>query len=97
MGASLHRHLTVQEMRLHGTTFVLPSPFSCFRSLTAPRNRKLPVSEEDLLYLFEEINRGRSVAPPFEVPTRPCVMRWKKELGLAWDNLVVFEREEGER
>jgi len=56
---------------------------------------RIPFSEDDMLYLFEEIHRARSVAPPHVFPSRPTVLRWKKEKGLAWDNLVVFERDEG--
>ncbi|CEQ41590.1 SPOSA6832_03325, partial [Sporobolomyces salmonicolor] len=58
---------------------------------------RLPFSEDDLLYLFEEIHRAKSVAPPHVFPARPTVLRWKKDRGLAWDNLVVFERDEGTR
>lgn len=50
-----------------------------------------------MLYLFEEIHRAKSVAPPHVYPARPTVLRWRKERGLAWDNLVVFERDEGAR
>lgn len=50
-----------------------------------------------MLYLFEEVHRARSVAPPHIFPARPTVLPWKKERGLAWDNLVVFERDEGSR
>ncbi|GAA5933201.1 hypothetical protein JCM1841_002706 [Sporobolomyces salmonicolor] len=58
---------------------------------------RLPFSEDDLLYLFEEVHRAKSVAPPHVFPARPTVLRWKKDRGLAWDNLVVFERDEGTR
>ncbi|ORY62739.1 hypothetical protein BCR35DRAFT_308979 [Leucosporidium creatinivorum] len=60
-------------------------------------SNKLPLTEEDVLYLFEEIHRARSVAPPLAVPSRPCLVRWRKEEGVRWDNLVVMEREEGAR
>jgi len=48
-----------------------------------------------MTYLYEEIHRAKSVAPPHVYPARPTVLRWRKERGLAWDNLVVFDREEG--
>ncbi|GAA5956969.1 hypothetical protein JCM3765_006655 [Sporobolomyces pararoseus] len=72
------------------------------RQLAAVENQltgstRIPFSEDDMLYLFEEIHRARSVAPPHVFPARPTILRWKKEKGLAWDNLVVFERDEGNR
>ncbi|KDE07779.1 hypothetical protein, variant [Microbotryum lychnidis-dioicae p1A1 Lamole] len=57
---------------------------------------KIPMSEDDVLYLFEEVFRARSVAPLLGLPSRPCLLRWEKEGGLRWDNLVVFDRAEGE-
>jgi hypothetical protein len=56
---------------------------------------RIPFSEDDMGYLFEEIHRAKSVVPPNAYPSRPTVLRWKKERGLAWDNLVVFDRKEG--
>ncbi|GAA5962440.1 hypothetical protein JCM8115_001496 [Rhodotorula mucilaginosa] len=58
-------------------------------------DNRIPFSEDDMGYLFEEIHRAKSVVPPNAYPSRPTVLRWKKERGLAWDNLVVFDREEG--
>lgn len=48
-------------------------------------------------YIFEEIHRAKSVAPLNTYPSRPTILRWKKSRGLARDNLVVFDREEGAR
>lgn len=73
----------------------LPRPPPTLTNLSLTKHSKLPISEEDVLYFFEEIHRARSCAPPHEVPSRPCLLRWKKEKGLAWDNVVVFGREEG--
>lgn len=56
---------------------------------------KLPIGEDDVLYFFEEIHRARSVAPPYSIPSQPSMMRWRKDRGLDWDNIVVFERDEG--
>lgn len=72
------------------------------RGLVAVESRltgdnKIPLGEADVLYIFEEIHRARSVAPPFAIPTRPALLRWKKADGLAWDNLVIFDQGEGVR
>ncbi|BGP41374.1 hypothetical protein JCM10450v2_005416 [Rhodotorula kratochvilovae] len=58
-------------------------------------DNRLPFSEDDMTYIYEEIHRAKSVAPPHAYPARPTVLRWRKARGLAWDNLVVFDREEG--
>ncbi|GAA5991000.1 hypothetical protein JCM10908_006494 [Rhodotorula pacifica] len=58
-------------------------------------DNRIPFSEDDMGYLFEEIHRAKSVVPPNAYPSRPTILRWKKARGLAWDNLVVFDREEG--
>ncbi|GAA5907834.1 hypothetical protein JCM8208_001958 [Rhodotorula glutinis] len=60
-------------------------------------DNRLPFSEDDMAYLYEEIHRAKSVAPPHVYPARPTVLRWRKERGLAWDNLVVFDRDEGRK
>lgn len=65
--------------------------------LTPRPTSKIPIGEEDALYLFEEIHRARSVAPPYKVVARPSLLRWKKADALAWDNLVIFEQDEGKR
>ncbi|GAA5972097.1 hypothetical protein JCM11641_002493 [Rhodosporidiobolus odoratus] len=60
-------------------------------------SNRLPFSEDDMTYLYEEIHRTRSVCPPHALPARPTVLRWRKDKELAWDNIVVFDREEGAR
>lgn len=59
---------------------------------------RLPISEDDVGYVFEELNRGRSiVAPNFAVPSRPTLCRWRKDGGHSLDNLVVFDRDQANR
>ncbi|BGP17641.1 hypothetical protein JCM10213_001293 [Rhodosporidiobolus nylandii] len=60
-------------------------------------SNRLPFTEDDMSYLFEEIHRARSVCPPNAFPARPTVLRWRKDKPLAWNNIVVFDREEGAR
>ena len=93
---TMYRSLATIEQRLTGSRYFL-HPSSLLRTPDAWQNSTLPISEQDVLYIFEEIHRARSVAPPYCVPSRPMLLRWKKERGMAWDNLVVFSREEGER
>lgn len=60
-------------------------------------SNKIPLTEADVLYLLEEVFRSRAVAPPLGVTLRPVMLRWRKERGVEWDNLVIFEREEAAR
>ncbi|GAA6023271.1 hypothetical protein JCM8202_004593 [Rhodotorula sphaerocarpa] len=68
---------------------------ACEQKLTG--DNRIPFTEDDMGYIFEEIHRAKSVAPLNTYPSRPTILRWKKSRGLAWDNLVVFDREEGAR
>ncbi|KAM0747569.1 hypothetical protein T439DRAFT_340658 [Meredithblackwellia eburnea MCA 4105] len=75
---------------------------SILRQLTASEERlgrspKVNLTEEDAMYLFEEIFRARAVAPPYKVATKPVMLRWQKNGEATWDNLVLFERDEGLR
>jgi len=60
-------------------------------------NNKIPFSERDMSYHFEEVHKSRSCVPPFTSPTKPILLRWDKSRPLDWDNIVCFERDEGMR
>ncbi|KAK4050616.1 hypothetical protein OIV83_003342 [Microbotryomycetes sp. JL201] len=62
--------------------------------LTNLELKRIPISEEDVLYLFEEVHRARAVCPPMHVTSRPCLVRWDKRKPIVWNNLVVFDREQ---
>jgi hypothetical protein len=56
---------------------------------------KIPLSEEDFAFIFEELHRGRSiVAPTFAIPARASACRWRAEEPITFENIVVFEKEE---
>ena len=97
MATSMYKTLATTEMHLTGSAYVSSLPPATSDLSDSSPLRILPISEQDVLYIFEEIHRARSVAPPYFVPSRPMILRWKKERGLAWDNLVIFSREEGLR
>jgi len=74
----------------------------CHRALAAAEQRltgsnKMPLTEADVLYLLEEVFRSRAVAPPLAVTQRPVMLRWRKDRGVEWDNLVIFEKDEAAR
>ena len=52
---------------------------------------RLPIDEDDVAFIFEDIHRGRSIIPPHDVPSRPTLVRWDPNLPLSLENCVVFE------
>ncbi|KDQ56709.1 hypothetical protein JAAARDRAFT_132152 [Jaapia argillacea MUCL 33604] len=58
---------------------------------------KLPIDEDDVCLIFEDIYLGRSVIPPHSVPTRPVLVRWDVNLPLTPDNVVVMEATDADK
>ncbi|KAH7928885.1 ubiquitin-protein ligase molybdopterin-converting factor [Leucogyrophana mollusca] len=58
---------------------------------------KLPIDEDDVALIFEDLHLGRSVVPPHAVPSRPTLMRWDLTSPLTPENCVVFEFAEAEK
>ncbi|KIP10798.1 hypothetical protein PHLGIDRAFT_125305 [Phlebiopsis gigantea 11061_1 CR5-6] len=58
---------------------------------------RLPIDEDDVGLLFEDIHRGRSVIPPHAVPSRPALVRWDPSQPVGLENLVVMEDKEADR
>ena len=60
-------------------------------------NSRLPIDEDDIALIFEDIYRGRSLLPPHDVPTRPTLVRWDPARPLSLDNCVVFDQSDSEK
>ena len=58
---------------------------------------KLPIDEEDIGIVFEDLHRGRSIVPPHAIPSRPALVRWDPTRPLTMDNCVPFDEEDAER
>jgi len=58
---------------------------------------RLPINEDDVALIFEDLHRGRSVVPPHDVPTRPTLVRWDPTRPLSLENCVVFELNEADK
>lgn len=71
----------------------------CFVSaiFTAFEFSKLPIDEDDVALIFEDLYLGRSVVPPHSVPVRPQLLRWDPLKPLVPENCVVFEFAEAEK
>lgn len=55
---------------------------------------KLPIDEDDVALIFEDLHLGRSVVPPHAVPAHPTLLRWDPAKPLTLENCVVFESAE---
>ncbi|CDO72129.1 hypothetical protein BN946_scf184962.g72 [Trametes cinnabarina] len=58
---------------------------------------KLPLDDDDIGLVFEDLHRGRSVRPPYAVPERPALVRWDPDRPLSLQNCVVFEFADAEK
>ncbi|KAG2007159.1 ubiquitin-protein ligase molybdopterin-converting factor [Coprinopsis cinerea AmutBmut pab1-1] len=65
--------------------------------LAGQQLNRLPIDEDDVGFIFEDLHRGRSVIPPHDVPTRPTLVRWDYSKPLTTDNAVVFEHKDAEK
>lgn len=53
--------------------------------------RKLPIDEQDVAYIYEELYRsGRSTVPPHAVVIKPQLSRWDVRLPLSVTNCVIL-------
>jgi hypothetical protein len=53
--------------------------------------RRIPLDEDDVALLFEDVHRGRSVVPPRAVPVKPTLVRWDPARPLGVENVVVMD------
>ncbi|XP_006455184.1 hypothetical protein AGABI2DRAFT_121122 [Agaricus bisporus var. bisporus H97] len=58
---------------------------------------RLPIDEDDVGLIFEDLYRGRSAVPPHDVPQRPTLIRWDFRKPITIDNCVVFEFKDAEK
>ena len=62
------------------------------------RPYRIPISEADVCYLFEDLHRGRSVTCPLiAICAKPTLIRWDAGGAVSVDNLVVMDRGEADR
>lgn len=53
-------------------------------------NRRLPLSDQEVGFVFEELHRSKSSLPPYESLTRPTLVRWNLGEPLTVANCVVM-------
>jgi hypothetical protein len=64
---------------------------------TAALVRRCPLAAEDIAYVFEDLNLGRSTLPPHHVQSKPALVRWYKDEPLTTWNTAVMSHEEADR
>jgi hypothetical protein len=57
----------------------------------------MPLDEEDVSLIIEDVHTGRSVLPPHLVPTRPAIVRWDPSQPLTPENVVFMELNDADR
>ncbi|KIY49835.1 hypothetical protein FISHEDRAFT_65206 [Fistulina hepatica ATCC 64428] len=67
------------------------------RKLTGQDLNRLPLDEDDVSFIFEDLHLGRSIIPPHEVPARPALVRWDASRPLSLENCVVMDHKEAEK
>lgn len=58
---------------------------------------RLPIDEDDVELIFEDVHRGRSAIPPHVVPSRPTLVRWDPKQQLTVTNCVVMDQKDAEK
>ncbi|WWC88391.1 uncharacterized protein L201_003302 [Kwoniella dendrophila CBS 6074] len=51
---------------------------------------RLPISIDDIGFVFDDLYQGRSSLPPYDILQKPQLTRWNPNIGLDIDNLVVM-------
>lgn len=57
---------------------------------------KLPIDEADVAFIFEDLHRGRSVVYPYDIPSRPVLLKWNENEPLCLENCVVMDNREAD-
>jgi len=60
-------------------------------TLTGQTINKLPLDEDDVSFVFEDLYRARSAIPPHDVPSKPVLVRWNLASPLSLTNCVVMD------
>ncbi|TFK52933.1 ubiquitin-protein ligase molybdopterin-converting factor [Heliocybe sulcata] len=57
---------------------------------------RIPIDEDDVALVFEDVYLGRSLIPPHPVPTKAVLVRWDPQEPVSTTNVVVMEGKEAE-
>ncbi|KZT26172.1 ubiquitin-protein ligase molybdopterin-converting factor [Neolentinus lepideus HHB14362 ss-1] len=57
---------------------------------------RIPIDEDDVALIFEDVYLGRSLIPPHPVPTKAVLVRWDPNEPVTLENVVVMEGKEAD-
>ena len=58
---------------------------------------RLPIDDDDVFMIFEDVYRGRSILPPHDVPNKPVLVRWNYTRPLSVDNVVPMDQPDADK
>ena len=58
---------------------------------------RLPIDDDDVFMIFEDVYRGRSILPPHDVPNKPMLVRWDYTRPLSVDNVVPMDQPDADK
>ncbi|KAH8829223.1 ubiquitin-protein ligase molybdopterin-converting factor [Flagelloscypha sp. PMI_526] len=58
---------------------------------------RLPFDEDDVGLLVDDLYRGRSCVPPYDVPTKPALVRWDLNERLTLDNCAMMDSKDADK
>jgi len=65
--------------------------------LTGIQLNRLPIDEEEVGLIFEDVYHGRSIIPPHTVPAKPTLVRWDPLKPVTVDNCVPMDFADAEK
>ncbi|KAF9651235.1 hypothetical protein BDM02DRAFT_3139558 [Thelephora ganbajun] len=65
--------------------------------ITGETINRLPIDDNDIFMIFEDVYRGRSILPPHDVPNKPALVRWDYTRPLSADNIVPMDQPDADK
>jgi len=65
--------------------------------ITNTQINRLPIDEDDVCLIFEDVYMGRSLIPPHNVPSKPTLVRWDPLKPVTLENCVPMDLGEAEK
>jgi hypothetical protein len=93
----LGKDLTAREGRWRGIEkqeYVNLSIYLSYLFDTKLSYRRIPLTDEEVGYIFEELHRSKSCFPPYPSLSRPTLIRWNFDEPLSVVNCVVMSPQE---
>ncbi|TRM64733.1 hypothetical protein BD626DRAFT_399686 [Schizophyllum amplum] len=68
------------------------------RKITGVEINRLPIDEEDVSFILEDLHRGgRSIIPPHDAPSKPTLVRWDPAKPISLENCAVMDQKDADK